>query len=286
MDVVSMDLMGPFVQSARGNKYLLVLRDHFTRWVVVVPIPSKKAQDVCEALERNFLMIFGFPKHMLCDQGREFTAALTRRILARTGVKQMFTTAYHPQGNGKVERVNAFINAAMRAYVDKYHADWDLYANAIAYAYNTSYVEPIKTSPYELVFGRKADGPAERQYETQLIRADVDTYNTRMTARLKEAYQQVREHQKRAAEEMKAIKNAKREESKLQVGDAVWLYDPRIVTGLPKRCQTHWLPRQYHIVDIPTDPKQSGVVVTIADSDGKQQKVHVSRLKKYNGYNP
>jgi transposase InsO family protein len=48
----------------------------------------------------------------------------------------VFTTAYHPQTNGQVERYNRTILASLRGYVAARQDDWDDYTSAVTFAYN------------------------------------------------------------------------------------------------------------------------------------------------------
>jgi hypothetical protein len=43
-----MDLLGPLPESRRGNKYLLVVSDYFTRWVEAYPLPNSEAIAVAQ----------------------------------------------------------------------------------------------------------------------------------------------------------------------------------------------------------------------------------------------
>ena len=52
-EAVSVDLVGPFPINERGNKYILTIVDHFTRYPITVPIPDKTQETVMAALNRN-----------------------------------------------------------------------------------------------------------------------------------------------------------------------------------------------------------------------------------------
>ena len=46
------------------------------------------------------------PAHLLPDNGGQFTAKFFQDVCAIPGIPKLFTTAYHPQTNGQVERFN------------------------------------------------------------------------------------------------------------------------------------------------------------------------------------
>jgi len=51
------------------------------------------------------------------------------------GTRNIFTTTYHLQANGQVERMNrTIIVATLRHYVDEERKDWDEHLDALAYA--------------------------------------------------------------------------------------------------------------------------------------------------------
>ena len=41
-----MDDLGPLPMTARGNQYILVMSDHFTKWVEAVPMANQRAETV------------------------------------------------------------------------------------------------------------------------------------------------------------------------------------------------------------------------------------------------
>jgi hypothetical protein len=69
--------------SEDGNKYVVVMIEHFTKWVELVPIPEKSSFYTAAAL-KGVLTRFGAPAKVLTDQGEEFQgefAALLQKLL-------------------------------------------------------------------------------------------------------------------------------------------------------------------------------------------------------------
>ena len=49
------------------------------------------------------------------------------------GLKHYLTTAYHPQTNRQVERLNKTIAARLRHYTEEHQRDWDVYVQPLTY---------------------------------------------------------------------------------------------------------------------------------------------------------
>ncbi|GFX99002.1 retrovirus-related Pol polyprotein from transposon opus [Trichonephila clavipes] len=60
--------------------------------------------------------VCGVPAKLVTDQGRQFEAELFRSIAAICGAKVAHTTSYHPQCNGKVERLHRTLKGAIKAH--------------------------------------------------------------------------------------------------------------------------------------------------------------------------
>lgn len=66
-----MDLVGKLSMSEKGNQYLCVMVDYYTKWAEAYAIPNKSAETVTECILKFFYR-FGAPKRILTDQGTEF----------------------------------------------------------------------------------------------------------------------------------------------------------------------------------------------------------------------
>lgn len=59
MERVALDIMGPLPLSDKGNRYLLVIEDNFTKWTEAVPLPDQEAITVANALIESVITKFG-----------------------------------------------------------------------------------------------------------------------------------------------------------------------------------------------------------------------------------
>ena len=117
--------MGPFLQSKAGNKYIIVAVDYVTKWAETKALPTSKAEQAAEFFVLNLVLRHGAPQYITTEQGKCFIAELTQNILAAFKTSHLMTTAYHPQANGQVERINHTLTDMLSIYVSTDHSDWD-----------------------------------------------------------------------------------------------------------------------------------------------------------------
>ena len=154
LESVSIDLLGELITTKRKNRYLLVICDRFTKLVRTVPLTSISSAKVAAAFIKHWIFVYGPPVSVLSDNGKQFTARFFIDVCRILGIKNVFTTTYHPQANGQVERFNRTILSALRHYVAEHPKDWDLFTDALTYAYNTQAHGSTMVAPFELVLSR------------------------------------------------------------------------------------------------------------------------------------
>lgn len=110
--------------------------DYFTKWADAIPLCDQKAATIADAVVK-ICSSFGMPDILHSDQGRNFESILFHQVLQAFGIHKTRTTAYHPQGDGMVERFNRSLLQLLRCYVDT-EDDWECYLPLVLYAYRTA----------------------------------------------------------------------------------------------------------------------------------------------------
>ena len=71
-DVISIDVMGPFVPGRKGERFILSVIDCFSCYLILSPIKDHNATTVSQALFKRVVGHFGCPRRILSDRGTEF----------------------------------------------------------------------------------------------------------------------------------------------------------------------------------------------------------------------
>ena len=111
---VAIDFTGPLDETPRGNKWILVITDHFTRWCDAYPLPDATAESAARVLEERLFSQFGVPEVIHSDQGKQFQGRLFQQLCALWGCDKTQTCPYRPQANGLCERLNRTLGDALR----------------------------------------------------------------------------------------------------------------------------------------------------------------------------
>lgn len=96
--------MSEYAWHNNGFKWILTVIDIHSRMAWAVPLKSKSAASVAQALEP--LLKEHKPQILQSDNGKEFTNASVESLCKSYGIKQIFISPYYPQSNGAIERFN------------------------------------------------------------------------------------------------------------------------------------------------------------------------------------
>ena len=88
---------------------VLVLQDHFSKYVVSYVVKDQTARTAAETLRNGYFRLFGAPAYLVSDQGKAFTGHVIMHLCELYVVQKLRTSPYHAQTNGQVERMNQTI---------------------------------------------------------------------------------------------------------------------------------------------------------------------------------
>ena len=220
MEFISMDLIGDFTPSSKGNKYALTVICMLTGYTFCIPIPTKKASDVITAYIDNVYSKFGGSKKILSDNGTEFKNQLFEKVAKELGVEfKCYTAPYHPQSNGRIEGFHHFLKSCMTKHIST-TMEWDQVVHLATAAYNFFPNEHSKESPFFLMFGRDPRVPLNTLL-TPKIRYMGTEENILSLEALQRIYHLVAENLKIAKERLH--KNQQAYPTKLKTEDMVMI---------------------------------------------------------------
>ena len=73
LERVALDILGPLPHSDRGNKYIVIIGDYFSKWTEAYEIPNQEATTVARVLVKEFVAHFGILKQIHSDKGRNLS---------------------------------------------------------------------------------------------------------------------------------------------------------------------------------------------------------------------
>ena len=98
--------------------------------------------------------LHGVQRMILSDRGPQFTSKFMEEFTKVLGTKRKLSTAYHPQTNGQMERINQEIGMFLQHYVNYQQDNWTDWLATAEFSYNNKKHMVTRRTPFELNFGK------------------------------------------------------------------------------------------------------------------------------------
>ena len=136
--------------TATGYNQVLVMIDHFTKHAEAAHCLKASAEETCDRLLNIWIATHGCPITFQSDNGD-----LTKELMKRSQVAQAYSTTYHPQTNGLVERQNRILVSMLRVCCSRYMDDWDKRLPRVMGAYISTEHSTTRISPHMILTGHE-----------------------------------------------------------------------------------------------------------------------------------
>ena len=182
------------------------------------------------AFLEHWISLFGFPKKIVSDQGKEFDNQLFKQISTFSGMTRNMTSPYHPMANGQAESSVKEVLRYARKFVEG--NEWLPLLPNIRFAHNSAFNGSIKRTPYEAMFKKLPLLPGHIIDETRMPNYKDDVISSRLHhfATLRP---QVMQESKTAFLQWKKMYDKKSKLRKFEPGDKIFVRSPS-------------MPGQYH----------------------------------------
>ena len=282
-DRLCTDFFGPLPETPRGNRFILVVTDHFSRWVELLPVPDQTAVTCARTLLNEVISRYGSPLGMHSDQGKAYESKVFAELCKLLEIKKTRASPRNPKCNGMPERFNKTMIRMIRAYLKGQQTDWDLYLGCLAGAYRATTNATSRLTPNLVVLGREVRIPAEIVHGTGIspLGTEVQSYGeyvSMLRDRMAKAHTVVRKNLGEAAQRQKDHYDSKKVVNTYNAGDLAWYMHELRYEGVSPKLQTPYVGPVLIL-------KRMGEVnyVIQITKDSAPKNVHHNKLKPYCG---
>ena len=229
---IGIDLMGPLLLS-NGNQHILLIGDHFPKWYEAIPLPDQTASTTATVLLENCICRFGCPHSIHSDQGQNFESKLFKSLNQALQIDKTRTTAFRPQSNAVVERINHTLQSMLAKCINDEQSNWSQHLRYVMMAYRTSVHESTGYSPHFLVYGQEVCLPIDFMYPNPSDQppADIHEFVSAQQVRFQKAYDSARTALNFNQRRRNAIYNWKVHGPTYQVNQNVLVHNPVAPVG-------------------------------------------------------
>ena len=151
---ISIDIIGPLPKS-NGMDAIVVIVDQFTKMIRLKATTTNiSLEGIAKIYRDDIWKLHGVPRKILSDRGPQFASKFMEEFTKALGTKRQLSTAYHPQTDSQMERINQEIGTFLRHYMNYRQDDWTDWLAAAEFQYNDKKHVAIERTPFKLNFGR------------------------------------------------------------------------------------------------------------------------------------
>jgi hypothetical protein len=274
--LISLDFVEGLPQSGQANCIMVVV-DKFTKFAHFLPLKHPyTAHSVARLFLDNVYRLHGLPLSIVSDRDSVFTSTFWQALFNMADVQLRMSSAYHPQSDGQIERVNQCMETFLRSFISACPKKWLSWLPLAEFWYNTSCHSSIGRSPFEALYG----------YSPRIFGMSVDQSSS--VGDLDNWLQDrqvmsglIRQHLGRAAERMKSQAGKNRTEREFNIGDLVFLkLQPCIQSSLAPKANQKLAYKYFGAFPVVQRVGKVAYKLELLDSSRIHPVFHVSQLKK------
>ena len=241
LERVHVDILGPFTPSTKGNQYVLMIVDQFTKWLECFPLPHQNAEETARCMVDGFISRLGCPVEIHTDQGKNFDGKLFATVCDLLQITKTRTTPYRPCSNGQVERYNRTLLQLIRCFLKSNQKSWDEHLQQLAGAIRSTVNRHTGFTPNMMMLGREVMLPVDLMFGS--IGQEETTsaeYVTKLQQILRQVHTLARESLQSSQERQKRDYDLKLKVTTYEIGDLVYVLDSARKIGISPKLQPEW----------------------------------------------
>lgn len=222
------------------------------------------------------------PHAIVSYRDKIFTSRFWQELFKLSGTKLRMSSAYHPQSDGQIERVNQSVEAYLRCFIQACPTKWSDWLALAEFWYNTNFHSSLNKSPFEVLYGHTPKHFGIEGVDVCAV-PDLETWlkeRQNMTQLLQRQLLRVQQRMNHQADK-------KQTERSFSVGEHVWLkLQPYVQTSVAHRASNKLSFRYFGPFEILSRVGSVAYKLKMPTESSIHPVFHVSLLKKVSGNPP
>ena len=220
---IAMDFVLGLPRTKTNKDSIFVVIDRFSKMAHFIPCNKiDDASHIATLFFREIVRLHGVPKTIVSDRDVNFVSYFWKTLMAKMGIKHLFSTAYHPQTDGQTEVVNRSLSTLLRVLIKPNLKNWEECIPHTEFAYNRALHHATKRTPFEVVYGYN---PYTALDMLPLpLREQVNMDFDKRAAYMKKLHEDPRATLEKHKEDHVAKMNKHKRAMIFEEGDLVWLH--------------------------------------------------------------
>ena len=235
---VSVDFITDLPAEKDAKDSIMTVVDRATKMVHLIPCwKTTTASEATRLFWQHVVKLHGVPRAIHTDRGAQFIGRWWHEIWSLLGTKLKYRTAYHPQSQGQVERMNAIVSQTLRCLMSDVPdlSKWKEYLPTMEMVVNSLPNRSTGYSAFYLMYGYRPVLPVE------LLKGDESTKIETLSKyleRTQEVWRHARAQMEKAVVAQQNYYNKKHKDVQFAVGDTVLLSTQNLrLKGIPHKLQ-------------------------------------------------
>jgi hypothetical protein len=214
-----MDFIIGLPRKNKQHDSIMVVVDKLTKATHFITLKTThKEVNVFDIYMREVARLHDIPKTIVSNRDPQFTSKFWKGLFKGFKMNLNFDIAYHPESDGKTERVNQVMEDMLRICVMGKPSKWEDYLHLVDFAYNNGYQASLMISLFEAVYGIKCKTPIswDNPFDRAVVGIDF-------LKEMEEKMLKIKKNLKASQDRKKIYADKKRNHGEFKVGDHVFL---------------------------------------------------------------
>ena len=195
---------------------------------------------MAEILYKEIIARYGVMRELLSDQGSSFKNKLVAQLCKLLNIKHRFSSAHHPQTDGKAERMIQTVIRSLKLTCEN-QTQWVEKLTPVLMSYRSTVSMAIGMSPYHALFGREMVTGIDTNLLQDFSKSpNIQSYMTQLVPRLQLTHEIIQQNLRDGQAKSKLYYDKTSAEPQIQVGQKVLMHDPTTKIGECPKFKRRW----------------------------------------------